>query len=52
MKLSGVPQGVQTLLKNAATGGIPLADLTDDVLKWLRENKEFIDGLRINSSSQ
>lgn len=52
MKLGGVPPAVQSLLKSAATGGIPLADLTDDVLKWLREHKEFLDGLRINSSSQ
>jgi hypothetical protein len=52
LKLGGVPQEVQTLLKNAATGGVPLTDLTDDVLTWLREHKEFLDGLRINSSSQ
>lgn len=52
LKLGGVPQEVQTLLKNAATGGVPLTDLTDEVLKWLRDHKEFLDGLRINSSSQ
>ena len=52
LKLGGVPQEVQVLLKNAATGGVPLTDLTDDVLEWLRKNKEFLDGLRINSSSQ
>ncbi len=47
MKLSGVPKAVETLLKNAATSGTPLGDLSDEVLAWLRDNKEFMAGLRI-----
>jgi hypothetical protein len=52
LKLDGVPREIQTLLKNAATGGVPLTELTDDMLKWLRENQDFLDGVRINSSSR
>lgn len=52
LKLEGVPKEVQTLLKNAATGGTPLADLTDHVLEWLRKNPEYLDSLRISASPQ
>ncbi len=50
MQLNGVPKAVEMLLKNAATSGIPLSELSDEVLAWLRDNREFMAGLRITAS--
>ncbi|MDI1320028.1 MAG: hypothetical protein PSW75_07530, partial [bacterium] len=52
LNLGGVPAEVQELLKDAANGRAKLSDLSDKTLKWLKENKQFIAGLRITASSQ
>ncbi len=52
MKLDGVPKAVELLLKSAATTGIPLSDLSNEVLDWLRDHKEFMAGLRVTASQQ
>jgi len=51
LRLGGVPPAVEAFLKNSATGGTPLSELSDEVLEWLRKHDEFLAALRVTAAS-
>jgi hypothetical protein len=51
LKLEGIPQDIQLFLKKASTEGVPMAELTDEIIRWLRDNRKFMVALKINASS-